>query len=91
MGGVKALGEPAVNLNQELPGFGALAPALPQPLRLHIGMTAEFLMDSGERSPSGLIQDGDDAPHDAEPHGRLLGSAPLSHVWWAASMALMAH
>jgi hypothetical protein len=42
VGGVKALGEPAVDLSQKLSGFDALVLALAQPLRLHSAMSAEL-------------------------------------------------
>ena len=37
VGGVEPLSEPAIDLSQQLPGFGALALLLPQPSKAHRG------------------------------------------------------
>jgi hypothetical protein len=55
VGGVEALGAPAVDPRQQRTRFAMLALLLPQALRLHMAMTAGFLMNGGERSPSGLV------------------------------------
>ena len=58
IGGVKALGEPAVDRRQQLVGLGALALLLPQPTQAHGGPQLQRLRLLAAGHVEGLLQTG---------------------------------